>query len=161
MFHICNQINTYNIIPGNTQIYACRLLVFRIGWYVSNEGFSNYPFLVCYDMQSRCKIPSRFQNTDSRNRSSGYVQSIEVNNDRWFHVDSRLWLCSDVTQYVSQCGRKIHVSPPPLSVAEGWAMSGVRRYRNDGEGLDDGCLWRSKGMGDGLSRGVYTRETLE
>jgi len=60
------------------------------------------------------------------------------------------------------CGWKIGFSQPPrLSLAEDLAMAGVRRYRDDGEGLGNGEVRRHRGNGAGLSRGVCIQETPE
>lgn len=41
------------------------------------------------------------------------------------------------------CCRKIHLSPPlPLSLAKDLAITGLQRYRDDGDALGDGGIRR-------------------
>ena len=58
--------------------------------------------------------------------------------------------------WCGRCGVKISFSPPlPLSLAEDWATAGVRRYRDDGDGLPNvgGGRYRDDGDGQG-TRGI-------
>ena len=55
-----------------------------------------------------------------------------------------------------QCGGKIRfTTPPPSSFAEDWATVGVRWYRGEGDGGDDGGGRWYRGNGDGWSGGEY------
>jgi len=66
--------------------------------------------------------------------------------------------CASPKRPGRSCGAKSRFSiPPPLGLAENYAMVGVHRYRNDGDRLGDGGVWRYRGNRE---RGSYIEYTF-